>query len=373
MPKQERRTYTSAFKKQLVELYENGKSRAAIVEEYDLTASALDRWIKQAQTTGSFKEKDNRSSEENELIALKKENQRLKMEVDIFKASRADHGTKVAIIQNNRDKYSVSAMCGVLQIAKSTFYYEAKEQANEDAVTEAIVDIFHKNRKAYGTRKLKVKLQERGMVVSRRRIGRIMKEQGLVSTYTVSQYKPHKTACNEANTVNVLNREFDQIEAKRFVVSDLTYVRVRHQWHYICVLIDLFNREIIGHSAGPNKDAALVSRAFANVKGDLRNIQWFHTDRGSEFKNHHMDELLETFKIGRSLSMKGCPYDNAVAEATYKIMKTELINQMNFQSLRQLEVELYDYVNWFNKHRIHGTLGYMTPVQYRQEALKKVV
>ncbi|GGE03166.1 transposase [Paenibacillus nasutitermitis] len=94
MPKQERRTFTSAFKKQLVELYENGKSRAAIVEEYDLTASALDRWIKQAQTTGSFREKDNRSSEENELIALRKENQRLKMEVDILKQAALIMGRK---------------------------------------------------------------------------------------------------------------------------------------------------------------------------------------------------------------------------------------------------------------------------------------
>lgn len=82
---------------------------------------------------------------------------------------------------------------------------------------------------------------------------------------------------------------------------------------------------------------------------------------------------LKTFEIGRSLSMKGCPYDNAVAEAAYKLMKTEFVNQMNFQSLRHLKLELYDYVNWFNEHRIHRTLGYMTPVQYRLTALKKVV
>ncbi len=264
-------------------------------------------------------------------------------------------------------------MCDVLQIARSTFYYEAKEESKEDDVTTAIVDIFHRNRKAYGTRKIKAKLHERGLVVSRRRIGRIMKEQGLVSTYTVAQFKPHKAACNEAAIANTLNREFSQTEAKRFVVSDLTYVKVRNQWHYICVLVDLFNREIIGHSAGPHKDAALVSRAFATVKGDLRQIQWFHTDRGSEFKNQKMDEILNTFNIGRSLSMKGCPHDNAVAEATFKVMKTEFVNQMNFQSLRHLELELFDYVNWYNKHRIHGTLGYMTPIHYRKLALKKVV
>ncbi len=264
-------------------------------------------------------------------------------------------------------------MCDVLQIAKSTFYYEAKERTAEDALSTAIVEIFHKNRRAYGTRKIKVKLKEQGFVVSRRRIGRIMKEQGLVSTYTAAQFKPHKAACNNAATANILNREFEQTKPRRFVVSDLTYVKVQNKWHYICVLIDLFNREIVGHSAGPNKDVALISRAFATVQGDLRQIEWFHTDRGSEFKNEAMDELLQTFEIGRSLSKKACPYDNAVAEATYKIMKTEFVNQMEFQSLRHLQIELYDYVNWFNKHRIHGTLGYRTPVQYRQEALKQVV
>lgn len=264
-------------------------------------------------------------------------------------------------------------MCDVLQIARSTFYYEEKEPTKQEELTAAIVKIFHQNRKAYGTRKIKVKLREQGFIVSRRRIGRIMKEQGLVSTYTIAQYKPHKTACNDAKTANVLDRQFEQTQAKRFVVSDLTYVKVQNQWHYICLLIDLFNREIIGYSAGSNKDAALVSRAFATVKGDLRQIQWFHTDRGSEFKNDKMDELLETFTIGRSLSTKGCPYDNAVAEATYKIMKTEFIHQMRFHSLRHLEVQLFDYVNWFNRHRIHGALGYLTPVQFRQNALNKVV
>lgn len=94
MPKNQRRTFTTEFKKQMVQLYENGKTRAAIVEEYDLTASALDRWIKQAQTTGSFKEKDNRSAEENELIVLRKEIQRLKMEVDILKQAALIMGRK---------------------------------------------------------------------------------------------------------------------------------------------------------------------------------------------------------------------------------------------------------------------------------------
>lgn len=139
------------------------------------------------------------------------------------------------------------------------------------------------------------------------------------------------------------------------------------------MLVDLFNREIIGYSTGKNKDAALVSKAFSRVDVNLNKIQIFHTDRGNEFKNRVLDETLEAFPIRRSLSMKGCPYDNAVAEATFKIIKTEFVKGQEYESLEQLQYELSDYVNWFHNHRIHSSLGYLTPKEYRLTNLKKVV
>lgn len=93
MPKQ-RRTFTPEFKHQMVQLFENGKTSASIVREYDLSASALDRWITQSQQSGYFTEKANRSEEENELLALRKENQRLKMENDILKQAALIMGRK---------------------------------------------------------------------------------------------------------------------------------------------------------------------------------------------------------------------------------------------------------------------------------------
>lgn len=89
-----RRTFSTEFKKQVVALYENGKSRKSIAEEYELTASALDRWIKQFRQSGSFQEKDNRSPEEEELIALRKRNKQLEMEVDILKQAALIMGRK---------------------------------------------------------------------------------------------------------------------------------------------------------------------------------------------------------------------------------------------------------------------------------------
>ncbi|WP_338786277.1 IS3 family transposase [Metabacillus sp. FJAT-53654] len=371
MTKRERRTFTEEFKQQIVQLYQNGKPRKEIIREYDLTPSSLDKWVNQSQSSGSFKEKDNVTPEQKELMELRKRNKQLEMENDIFKASRADTRTKVNVIKNNHHKYSISAMCKVLQLPRSTYYYEARERHAEDDITTDIIEIFHVNHQNYGTRKIKHELRKLGKKVSRRRIGRIMKEQGLVSAYTVAQFKPHSSGTNESEQKNELNREFTQDEALSVVVSNLTYIRVGKRWHYICIFVDLFNREIVGFSTGPKKDALLVYRALASIQCDLRKMRIFHTDRGSEFKNHLIDDALETFNIQRSLSMKGCPYDNAVAEATFKIIKTEFVKGRYFDSLDDLTKEFHDYVYWFNHNRIHGTLGYLSPIQFKLAHLKK--
>lgn len=264
-------------------------------------------------------------------------------------------------------------MCSVLNISRATYYYEAKEKPDESSLIKSIKEIFRLSRNNYGTRKIKIELAKAGKIVSRRRIGRIMKQEGLVSNYTVAQFKPHVAKCNEDKIANVVDRKFTGQPQHNVVVSDLTYVRVGMSWNYICLLIDLFNREIIGYSAGRNKDAKLVIQAFSKVETNLKNINIFHTDRGNEFKNKLIDETLEAFEIERSLSMKGCPYDNAVAEATYKIIKTEFVKNKVFASLEELQVELADYVNWFNNHRIHSSLGYLTPREFKENTLKKVV
>ena len=277
------------------------------------------------------------------------------------------------MIKANAHKYPVSAMCRVLQVNRSTYYYEAEQLPDESGLASEIKEIFRKSRNNYGTRKIKRELMKTGKQVSRRRIGRIMKQEGLVSNYTTAQFKPQKDTCNESKTENVLNRQFQNREYRDVVISDLTYVRAGAHWNYICVLVDLYNREIIGYSAGEHKTAELVKAAFQSVKGSLEEIRLFHTDRGNEFKNQTIEELLETFHIERSLSHKGCPYDNAVAEATFKIIKTEFVWNETFADLTELKLKLWDYVHWYNHHRIHSSLGYQTPVQYRQNNLKKVV
>ena len=264
-------------------------------------------------------------------------------------------------------------MCCVLQVNWSIYYYEAKQKPDEAGRSSEITEIFRASRNNYGTRKIKKELIKTGKQVSRHRIGQIMKQEGLVSNYTTAQFKPQQDTCNGAKTKNVLDRQFQDREYREVVISDLTYVRVGTCWNYICVLVDLFNREIIGYSAREHKTADLVKEAFQSVEGNLQDIRLFHTDRGNEFKNQTIEDLLETFDIERSLSHKGCPYDNAVAEATFKIIKTEFVWNEKFSTLKELKLKSWDYVNWYNHHRIHSSLGYHSPIQYRENNLKKGV
>lgn len=138
------------------------------------------------------------------------------------------------------------------------------------------------------------------------------------------------------------------------------------------LILDLFNREIIGFSCGASKDAELVKQAFYTIPYALTTIQLFHTDRGKEFDNQGIDTLLDTFKIKRSLSRKGNPWDNAVAESTYKSFKAEFIYPNQFGTLKELSVALYDYVHWWNHFRLHGALNYSTPIGVRAQRLALV-
>ena len=119
----------------------------------------------------------------------------------------------------------------------------------------------------------------------------------------------------------------------------------------------------------PRKDARLVRSAFATLSFPISDIEVFHTDRGSEFDNAEIDLMLEAFGIERSLSAKGCPYDNAVDESTNRILKAELVHRETFGTTRELRAKLSDYVHWHNNFRIHSTLGYMSPVEFREAGL----
>ncbi len=261
-------------------------------------------------------------------------------------------------------------MCKFLKVPRSTFYYQHKPKVIDTIFENAVIEEFRKSRNNYGTRKLKVMLARKSKAheaihASRRRIGKAMAKYELVSNYTIKlNKKGNKEKVNNDTTANIVNREFNNRAPLEVVVGDLSYVRVASQWGYLCPLLDLHNRKIIGSAVGKRRDASLVQAAFYSIQSDLRKIKVFHTDRGSEFKNAVIEQILGTFKIDRSLSAKGTPADNAVAEAMFRVIKTEFAFEREFVSFDELELYWFDYVNWYNNVRIHGSLGYRTPAEF---------
>jgi transposase InsO family protein len=247
-------------------------------------------------------------------------------------------------------------------------YYKNSVKVVDTRLENAVIREFYRSRENYGTRKLKIVLGRQGIVASRRRIGKIMKRYGLASKYTLRQKKRTKSAVNEDIVANKVNREFDNRKKYEVVVSDLTYVKIAGKWCYLCLLLDLCGRKILGSAVGSKKDAKLVETAFYSVQSDLRQLKLFHTDRGSEFKNMAIEQILEAFGIERSLSAKGSPIDNAVAESMYNVVKTEFIFGREFADIADFKLHWFDYVNWYNNIRIHGSLGYLTPQEWHDLA-----
>ena len=188
-------------------------------------------------------------------------------------------------------------------VPRSTCYWIIGHPRTEraDPIAGDVRAVRRDSRECYGARKIKAALERRGVIASRRRIGGIMREQGMTSSYARRRFKPRKTRADEAGPANLLDRGADGYAPHTRPAGDLTSVRVGGGWAYVCLLAGLADRGIAGHSVGRTRDAGLVLAAFATLDFPLTDVQVFHTDRGSEFDNTRIDEPLDVFDVKGSL------------------------------------------------------------------------
>ena len=243
------------------------------------------------------------------------------------------------------------------------------EAERADPIAGDVRAVRRDGRERYGARKIKAVLERRGVTASRRRIGGIMREQGMTGAYARGRSEPHGTRADEAGLANLLDRGFDGYAPHTRPAGDLAYVRVGGDWAYVCLLAGLADRGIVGHSAGRTRDASLVLGAFATLDFPPADVQVFHTDRGGEFDNTRIDEPLDVFGIKGSLSRKGNPYDNAVVESTNRLLKKELVYRNHYATIEQLRRDPDDYVWWSDNQRLHSTLGYRSPKEFTEQGL----
>jgi len=260
-------------------------------------------------------------------------------------------------------------LCQYLGLSRHYAYYQCKENKHRSVARYAdkILTIFKRSYQSYGTRRIRLALQKDGIRVSRRYVARVMKSLLLSSKYTIKRYKRHQAEVNEKAIANHLQRQFDVGDKQQVIVADLTYIQVNRHWNYLCVLVSLSNRQIVGYRVGKHKTAELVMSALSQVKQPLSTLNVFHSDRGKEFDNKLLDNCFKAFNITHSLSKKGCPYDNAVAEATFKTIKTEFVKGETFITTTELQQAFTAYAYWYNHKRLHSSLGYLSPVEFKKQ------
>lgn len=261
-------------------------------------------------------------------------------------------------------------MCKVLEVTRSCYYSWLKVTKQEDTGLNNYIDeIFKASYQTYGTRRIKKSLEQKhSLIVSRRRIGRIMKELNL-STRHRKRFKIQTTDSNHKFLVvrNLLKQQFDIDKQDRVYVGDITYIPTKEGRLYLSVVIDLFSRKVVGWSMDDTMETTLVNNSILMAiksRKPRKGIIW-HTDRGSQYASTSHRELLKKYGFIQSMSRHGNCYDNAVAESFFHSLKTELTHHINFENKNQATQAIFHYIEvFYNRKRLHSSNNYLSPVDY---------
>lgn len=284
-------------------------------------------------------------------------------------------------IKDYSHQFGVEKMCQTLKVSRSGYYAwlrrkPSSRELENSGIMEDIQRIYSDSKLRYGSPKITVELQNMGWKVSRPRVARMMRSEGLRSI-VCKKFRGATTDSKHSLPVvlNHLNRDFEATEPGQKWVSDITYIPTLQGWLYLTIIMDLYDRKIIGWALSSSMTTeATIIPAWRMAIGN-RQVQSgliFHSDRGVQYAAQAFRVLLSKQTVTQSMSRKGNCWDNAVAENFFKILKSELVKHTSFNSLLHAKTELFEFIEvWYNRKRKHGYLGYKTPEQYTKTNYSK--
>lgn len=207
-----------------------------------------------------------------------------------------------------------------------------------------------------------------GINISVGRVYRLMNSMNLPKMAT-DKPKRHRHVDN-VECYNHLNQEFNQKAPNLVWASDFTYIKVSGKWYYLCIVMDLFSRKIIGWHLAPHHDVELTMNAFrkAYSKRDVKYGLIFHSDQGSEYTAFSFRKMLDDCNVVQSFSKKGYPFDNACCESFFKYLKKNRTSRRTYRTVDELHLDLFEYIeNLYNNRLPHGAIGYKTPNEFEAE------
>ncbi|MCV4265950.1 IS3 family transposase, partial [Pseudomonas capsici] len=306
-----------------------------------------------------------------ELEYMRMENAVLK-ELKALEREGTKTGEKALIISRLKDRFPLSALLPLLELSRSTFYYQAKSQQQPDrhaALRQQVQRVYHQEKGLYGYRRVALVIRSQGIVVNKKVVERLMAEQGLRSVVRPKKYRSYRGAVGKI-AANLLERNFVAQRPNQKWVTDVTEFKVAQQKLYLSPVMDLYNGEIVAYETASRPCYKLVGnmldKAFGRLGSEPKLV--IHSDQGWHYQQTQYRATLKQRGVKQSMSRKGNCLDNAAMESFFGTLKSEFFYLRRFESVDELKAGLDEYIHYYNHERIKLRLNGLSPVDYRAQA-----
>ena len=282
---------------------------------------------------------------------------------------------KFDFIDAKKACYPVALLCRHLGVSRSGYYAwaqrpESQRDKSDRALSVEVAAVHQESRSRYGSPRVHAELRSRGRRVSRKRVARLMRQQGLRARPRRRFVRTTDSAHSHPVAPNALDRKFEPTQPNCVWAGDITYVWTAEGWLYLAVLLDLFSRKVVGWAMSEKIDRELVLSALDMALLGRPAPALHHSDRGSQYASEDYRHLLEQRGITCSMSRKGNCWDNAVVESFFSSLKQELVYLTTFKTHQEAKPALFEYIEvFYNRKRRHSSLGYLSPVEYERSVL----
>ena len=276
---------------------------------------------------------------------------------------------KYMVIYRHREKYSISEMCRFFNVSRSGYYgYVSRMDipAKDLPLAEKIKECQDKCGKTYGYRRVHIWLERQGIYHNPKTILRVMQKYNLLSVIRRKKYRNYGDYLHKYP--NLLNREFSAERPNQKWVTDISYIKTKQGTLYLSVIRDLYDNSIVAYKTGTEQNINLVLSTIreAKKKEKVTAELQLHSDQGFQYTSHQYFKLTKSYNITPSMSRKGNPYDNALAENFFSILKTECIYRANLQTYEEARLLINEYMYFYNNERIQLKTK-LTPLEKRSQ------
>ena len=273
------------------------------------------------------------------------------------------------VIYRHKDKYSISEMCRFFDVSRSGYYDYVKRMdipAKDLPLAEKIKECQIKNGKTYGYRRVHIWLEKQGIHHDPKTILRVMQKYNLLSVIRRKRYRNYGEHIHRYP--NLLNRDFKAERPNQKWVTDISYIKTGQGTLYLSVIRDLYDNSIVAYKTGTEQNINLVLRTIkaAKRKEKITAELQLHSDQGFQYTSQAYFNLTKSYGITPSMSRRGNPYDNAMAENFFSILKTECVYRTKLRTYEEARLLIGQYIDIYNNERIQLKTK-LTPIEFRSQ------